>query len=147
MKSYFAGTLSIVIAFADTVLTLCRTGDAATTGTTSWITIVTPGASLASEAVVTDSTGTLTLMIAMWSRGAQCASTGPATDIRHQVPCTGSTAIAMLAVGQTGTHTAAGIRVTYVTRSHAWIAYCESIIKDLYISAVSSCCCPVILCG
>lgn len=59
----------------------------------------------------------------MGSRGAQGARAGPAADTRHQVPRAGSAPVAMLAVGQAGTHATTSFRIAYVTGSHAWVAH------------------------
>lgn len=127
LVSHLAGTLSLVVALADAVPALRRAGDVAAARTTPRITVVTSGASLAPEPVVADPAGTLTLMIALGSRGAQCARAGSAADLWHQIPGAGSAPVAVLAVGQTGTHATTGVGVAHVTGSHARVAHCKAV--------------------
>lgn len=126
--SHLARALSLVVALADTVPTVRRAGQVAAARTASRITVVTLGASLAPEPVVADPAGALTLMVALGSRGTQGAGARPAADTRHQVPRTRSASVAVLTVGQAGTHAATGVGVTHVTRSYTRVAHCEAIV-------------------
>lgn len=107
-----------------------RAGQAAAARTTSRIAVVTLGAFLAPESVVADPAGALTLMVALGSRSTQGTGARPAADVRHQVPRTRSASVAVLAVGQTGTHAATGVGVTHVTGSHTRVAHCRAVVKS-----------------
>jgi len=124
--TYLAGALSLLVAVTDTVLTLHRAGQATTARSTPRITVITSGTPLASEAVVADPARTLTLMIAMGSHGAQGASAQSAAYLWYEIPCTRSASVAVLAVGQAGTHATTGVGVTHVTGPHARVAHCET---------------------
>jgi hypothetical protein len=124
--AYLAGALSLLVALTDTVLALHRASQAAAARSTPRVTVITPGTPLASEAVVADPARTLTLMIAMGSRGAQSASTQPAAYLWYEIPRTRSASVAVLAVGQAGTNATTGVEVTHVTGPHARVAHCET---------------------
>lgn len=120
---HLARTLSLVVALADTVAALYSAGRVAATRTASGITVVALGTSLASESIVADSARALALMVALRTRGAEGAGTGPTANMWYQVPGAGPAPIAVLAVGQAGTHAATGVGIAHVAESHARVTH------------------------
>lgn len=136
--SHLARALPLVVALADVVLALRAAGCVAAARPAPGKTVITPGAPLAPEPIVADSAWTLSLMVALWSRGAEGARARPTAYTRHQVPGTRSASVAALAVGQAGTHAAAGVEVAHVARSQARIANCAVIQCGFSISSSRS---------